>query len=256
MKRGGEGQALLKFRLRAAAILCETRGHAGYRPCDFCLNVTLFEPTHGQVNPTAAAPAMKRDQLDTQRHGKEVDGDRVREQLPSLTSLLAKTKGELAKELWGTLLTNREIVSQLKAALEREQATAATPTEPPKEDGEMTKAQLIDWLVDWRQQVKGSISPTNHRKLLETRTKPELQKMYERVAAPNGKRDLDGLRELVAKWPHEKELVVPSSLGGFDIHTDDWTAPDLGYQVCQSDCRRCQVEAALAAQRDLKERNQ
>jgi len=37
-------EAFVKFRERAAKILCETRGHSGYRPCDFCLNVTLFAP--------------------------------------------------------------------------------------------------------------------------------------------------------------------------------------------------------------------
>jgi len=45
-------EAFVKFREKAAMILCEERGHSGYRPCDFCLNVTLFEPA-------LAAPASE-----------------------------------------------------------------------------------------------------------------------------------------------------------------------------------------------------
>ena len=47
----------------------------------------------------------------------------------------------------------------------------------------MTKRELIDWLVAWRQKVKGSISPHNHRRLLMTRTKRELLAMHERIVS-------------------------------------------------------------------------
>lgn len=45
----------------------------------------------------------------------------------------------------------------------------------------MTKPELIDWLVDWRQKAKGSISPTNHHRLLQTRTKVDLLRMYKQI---------------------------------------------------------------------------
>jgi hypothetical protein len=47
----------------------------------------------------------------------------------------------------------------------------------------MTKSGLIDWLVRWRQERKGSISPANHRKLLQTRTKKELERMYQQITS-------------------------------------------------------------------------
>lgn len=50
----------------------------------------------------------------------------------------------------------------------------------------MTKRQLIDWLVEWRQRVGGSISPWNHRRILQTRTKAELQVKYARLNESQG----------------------------------------------------------------------
>ena len=51
-------ESLRKFRIRAARILCETRGHTGYRPCDFCLNVTLFELSTGRIDPSQPTPDL------------------------------------------------------------------------------------------------------------------------------------------------------------------------------------------------------
>jgi len=45
----------------------------------------------------------------------------------------------------------------------------------------MTKRQLVDGLVAWRQSRGGSISGINHRRLLQTRTHAELQKTYDQI---------------------------------------------------------------------------
>jgi hypothetical protein len=45
----------------------------------------------------------------------------------------------------------------------------------------MTRREMIDWLVEWRQTMKGSISPQNHRRILETRTNKELERMIKRI---------------------------------------------------------------------------
>jgi hypothetical protein len=46
---------------------------------------------------------------------------------------------------------------------------------------ELTREQLIDWLVEWRQTMKGSVSPENHRRLLAARRTPELRMMVRRI---------------------------------------------------------------------------
>ena len=46
---------------------------------------------------------------------------------------------------------------------------------------EMWRSELIDWLVEWRQTMKGSISPYNHRKLLESRKTHELRRMVRQI---------------------------------------------------------------------------
>ena len=45
----------------------------------------------------------------------------------------------------------------------------------------MTRDQMIQWLVDWRQTMKGSISPENHKKILGTRTTKELERMIRQI---------------------------------------------------------------------------
>lgn len=47
----------------------------------------------------------------------------------------------------------------------------------------MTKPELIDCLVEWRQSVKGSLSPENHRRLLETKGKADLERQYAQIRA-------------------------------------------------------------------------
>jgi len=49
---------------------------------------------------------------------------------------------------------------------------------------------------------------------------------------------------LIAKWPHQAELVRPAQ--GL-VETDDGVVFDAGYHVCSIDCRRCQIEKLLAA---------
>lgn len=50
----------------------------------------------------------------------------------------------------------------------------------------MTKSELIDYLVTRRQQLGGSISERNHRRLLEGRTKAELQAQYDLIQSHAG----------------------------------------------------------------------
>jgi hypothetical protein len=45
----------------------------------------------------------------------------------------------------------------------------------------MTRAEMINWLVEWRQTMKGSISPENHRRLLSTRKTKELERMIKQI---------------------------------------------------------------------------
>jgi hypothetical protein len=44
-----------------------------------------------------------------------------------------------------------------------------------------TRAELINWLVEWREAHKGSISPFNNRRNLKTWTTQELRRRVEQI---------------------------------------------------------------------------
>jgi hypothetical protein len=48
------------------------------------------------------------------------------------------------------------------------------------------KQRLIDQIVDWRQRAGGSVSPHNHRRLLNTWSTNELQALWDKVQVGEG----------------------------------------------------------------------
>lgn len=62
------------------------------------------------------------------------------------------------------------------AAKLRAKALSVRKAAPPR-----TKPQLIDFLASRRQELGGSISEHNHRRLLATRTKADLLTQYKRI---------------------------------------------------------------------------
>lgn len=77
----------------------------------------------------------------------------------------------------------------------------------------MTKKALIDWLVDWRQKMKGSVSPHNHRKLLQTRTKAELLTMYKRINEQIGMINESNEQKIIAERNETADLDDEQLLG-------------------------------------------
>lgn len=59
--------------------------------------------------------------------------------------------------------------------------------EPRPDRLPQTKADLVEWLVRWRQERGGSISPANHRRLLLTRSRSDLAKMAAQIQSQEGK---------------------------------------------------------------------
>lgn len=178
----------------------------------------------------AAAPAMKRDQLDTQQQA-ENDGDRTLDGLHEVLDAHRHEQYNLRCGCtcgWGTRLIGAEEGYQLWIAhvAERLSETAATPTEPP----------------NWE-----------FRSLTANEQKA-LRKIYSKLYQPNGKRDLDGLRELIAKW---RDDTPPECTCGDNGYFHAGNCPKYRWKCRRSSDalrieRACadELEAALAAQRD------
>jgi hypothetical protein len=74
-----------------------------------------------------------------------------------------------------------------------------------------TKAQFIDWLVSRRQELGGSISEHNHRRLLSERTVAELRQQYDRIVANEEAAERASPQAVPAEFPFSlasKELPV------------------------------------------------
>jgi hypothetical protein len=71
-------------------------------------------------------------------------------------------------------------------------------TDKPRPRRATRKQQLIEKIIAWRQQMKGSVSEHNHRRILQQRREYELNDLWKRIVEGEG----------TVEW---KMLVLPEA---------------------------------------------